>query len=83
MEAVRLEAVVEKDGELFLRGLPCRRDQKVEVIILMDACGPPTFEEEGGRPPIWRRLAGVGAGLDLPEDLAEQHDYYAHGAPKR
>ena len=30
------------------------------------------------------RLANViGAATDLPEDMAENHDHYLHGAPKR
>jgi hypothetical protein len=25
----------------------------------------------------------IGAGVDLPEDLAKNHDYYLHGTPKQ
>jgi hypothetical protein len=28
-------------------------------------------------------LRHAGRGRDLPSDLAEQHDHYAHGKPKR
>jgi hypothetical protein len=28
-------------------------------------------------------LRHAGKGRDLPHDLAEQHDHYAHGRPKR
>ena len=28
-------------------------------------------------------LRHAGRGQDLPHDLAEQHDHYAHGKPKR
>lgn len=28
-------------------------------------------------------LRHAGKGRDLPSDLAEQHDHYAHGKPKR
>jgi len=30
-----------------------------------------------------RRLVARGGIPDLPPDFAEQHDHYAHGAPKR
>lgn len=25
----------------------------------------------------------IGAGVDLPEDMAKQHDHYLHGTPKQ
>ncbi len=36
---------------------------------------------------LWRRLAALGeqlktSGVQLPSDLAEHHDFYAHGKPK-
>jgi hypothetical protein len=37
MEAVRTHGVVEKDGEICLTGLPCKRGQQVEMIILIGA----------------------------------------------
>jgi hypothetical protein len=36
MEAVRLHRVVEKDGELLLTGLPCKKGQQVEIIVLTE-----------------------------------------------
>jgi hypothetical protein len=44
---------------------------------------------EGGPIPVWERLASSMAALpkdaleSLPEDLAEQHDHYLYGTPKR
>lgn len=35
MNAVRVEATVESDGELHLTELPCRRGDKVEAIVLI------------------------------------------------
>jgi hypothetical protein len=35
MNAVRVEATIENDGELFLTELPCRRGDKVEAIVLI------------------------------------------------
>jgi len=39
--------------------------------------------------PKWMKILAEGArqlrkaGVDLPSDMAINHDYYAHGAPKR
>jgi len=37
MEAIRLQRTVEKDGEIFLTGLPYKKGQFVEMILLSDA----------------------------------------------
>jgi len=37
MEAIRLHKVVEKDGEIFMTGLPCKKGQHVEVILLTES----------------------------------------------
>lgn len=34
MEAVRIEKTLEKDGEIILKGLPFRKGEKVELIVL-------------------------------------------------
>jgi len=44
MEAIRLQKTIERDGEIFLRGLPLKKGQDVEMIILADA------------PPVLKRL---------------------------
>ncbi|MCI0692572.1 hypothetical protein L0337_11285 [candidate division KSB1 bacterium] len=36
MEAIRLQRAVEKDGEIFLAGLPYKKGQFVEMILLSD-----------------------------------------------
>ncbi len=35
MNAVRVQTIVESDGELHLTELPCRRGDKVEAIVLI------------------------------------------------
>lgn len=42
-------------------------------------------EEEGVRPLSFhdRYRSFIGMGDDLPTDMAENHDHYLHGAPKR
>ncbi len=37
MEAIRLQKAVEKDGEIFLTGLPYTKGQFIELILLSDA----------------------------------------------
>ena len=35
MNAFKIETTVERDGELHLSGLPCRKGNRLEVIVLM------------------------------------------------
>ena len=35
MQAIRIEATVQEDGELRLAPLPCRKGQRVEAIVLL------------------------------------------------
>jgi len=41
MEAVRLHKVMEKDGELLITDLPCKKGQHVEVIVLTESSVTP------------------------------------------
>ena len=36
MEAIRLHATIEKDGEIVVTGLPCQKGQTVEMIVLIE-----------------------------------------------
>jgi hypothetical protein len=36
MEAIRLQRALEKDGEIFLTGLPYKKGQYIEMILLAD-----------------------------------------------
>lgn len=36
MEAIRLHKVVEKDGEISITGLPCKKGQRVELIVRIE-----------------------------------------------
>ncbi len=36
MEAIRIQKVVEKDGEILMKGLPCKKGQQVEMILLIE-----------------------------------------------
>jgi hypothetical protein len=35
MQAIKVQTAVETDGELHLTGLPCRKGNRVEVIVLI------------------------------------------------
>ena len=35
MEAIRLHQVVEREGEIAITGLPCKKGQHVELILLL------------------------------------------------
>jgi hypothetical protein len=54
-----------------------------------EVCVEPVGRQSEPVPPVPRRtlaerLANViGTATDLPEDMAENHDHYLHGAPKR
>lgn len=41
MEAIRLHQVVEKDGEISVTGLPCKKGQYVEMILLIEPRATP------------------------------------------
>ena len=40
MEAIRLQQAVEKDGEIFLTGLPYTKGQFIEMILLSESSTP-------------------------------------------
>jgi len=52
---LRLETIVERDGEIYLRGLPYRRGEKVEMTVR------PIKPSEARKPPLTaRRLLASG-----------------------
>jgi len=36
MEAIHIHNIVEKDGEIFVKGLPFKHGQRVEMILLIE-----------------------------------------------
>ena len=53
--------------------LPEGAEVKVEVV-----------EDGDGKPPIWGELLKlVGTVQGLPPDMAQEHDHYLHGTPKK
>ncbi len=41
MEAIRIQKVVEKDGEILMKGLPCKKGQQVEMILSIETSSTP------------------------------------------
>ena len=69
MDGHRIEATVEKDGELTLEGLPFHAGEEVEVIIL------PRHGVAGGRPS--RMRLGTPVMYDRPFDPVATDDWEA------
>jgi len=70
MNAIRFHEVLQKDGELVLTGLPYRKGQHVELIVLNDSSEfRRTDGSPGARPP---RPFGLCAGeFTVPDDFDE------------
>ena len=70
MQAVKTHAWIETDGELHLKGLPCKKSDHVEVIVLISE--KPTEEQ---RQEALKRLADETGGRAFfpfkAEDLSE------------
>lgn len=73
MEAIRLDKVLDKDGEIFLKGLPYKKGQRLELILLLS--------EETSRPSLTqitaRKLLGsklIGLWKDR-EDIGDSSRY--------
>ena len=45
MRAIRLRVSADEDGELRLRGLPIRKGQQVEVVVLTDGTDESSADE--------------------------------------
>ena len=94
MKAVRFHAVVGEDQVIRIPPASPVPAGEVEVIVLQPEEHPatngapadqPNQQAPAPREHLFDRLARIAEELgikDLPEDLSENHDYYAHGAPK-
>lgn len=94
MKAVRFHAIIGKDQVIQIPSASPVPPGSAEIIVLQpeEPRTPSTSQPETPTqhpvPPgehLFDRLARIAEELgidDLPEDLSENHDYYAHGAPK-
>jgi hypothetical protein len=70
-----LEGIVKNGVVILDNGHQLPEGTRVEVIVRNGATSQPTLAE--------RLLKHAGTVPDLPPDLADQHDHYRHGTPKR
>ncbi|MGH9463427.1 MAG: hypothetical protein ACRD1X_19665 [Vicinamibacteria bacterium] len=72
MEARKIQQIVERDGEVTVKDLPCKRGQRVEMIVLLGS-----EADEGQRLPTMRDLLNsglVGMWADRT-DIADSADF--------
>jgi len=71
MEAIRLQKAVEKDGEIVLTGLPYKKGQFVEMILLSDASTTPNRPRLTARQLLQSDLVGLWENRsDIEDSLA-------------
>ena len=73
-----IAATVENDTIKLPPGVHLPDGTNVEITLLDKSAAP-----EGGTTLHERLKDFIGCIKDGPEDLATEHDHYAHGAPKR
>jgi hypothetical protein len=72
------------DGKVLVPDEPVELPAGQRFVVTVEPVKPPTPKNPGR--PQWVQKALELAQLmptNLPEDLAEQHDHYIHGTPKR
>ncbi|MGQ9628409.1 MAG: hypothetical protein ACUVV0_16085 [Anaerolineae bacterium] len=75
MEALRIHKILEKDGEIYLTGLPFKKGQCVEMIMLIESLETPMVEE---RPPLTARQLLNSGLIGLWEDRTDIEDSAAY-----
>ncbi|MGE0887359.1 MAG: hypothetical protein AB7P14_27880 [Blastocatellales bacterium] len=79
MEAIRVQQVVTKDGEIMLTGLPYKTGQSVEVILLLENTKQPLQTRltvgqlrQSGLIGLWEGREDIQDGSDYARQLREQ-----------
>ncbi len=70
MEAIRLNKVVDRDGEIFVTGLPCKKGQHVEMILLIKPSTIPRHPHLTARKILHSELIGLWRDREDIEDSA-------------
>ena len=79
MEAIRLNTVIKKDGEINMTGLPYKKGQKIEMILLAQPAS-----QSGRRPLTARQLRRSGLiGLWKDHDDIKDSAAYARQLRKQ
>jgi len=72
MEAIRIRKVLQKNGELLLKGLPYRKGQKVELIVLS---GPTEEQQPRGIPASELLKSGLVGMWKDREDIGDSSEF--------
>lgn len=79
MEAVRVQQIVAKDGEVLVRGIPWKRGQAVEIIVLSqplktDSPSRLTVRQfrQSGLIGMWKDRDDIGDSASYARSLREQ-----------
>ncbi|HWG44579.1 MAG TPA: hypothetical protein VN688_17505 [Gemmataceae bacterium] len=74
---MELHGTVQNGVVVFDTATPLAEGTKVKIQVELSA-------ETTRKPTLGERLLGLAGTVDdLPSDMAEQHDHYIHGTPKR
>ncbi len=76
MEAMRINRVVQKDGEVLIQGLPCKKGQQLEIILLFQ---PPQRETltankllNSGLAGLWNDRNDIGDSAEYARKLRDE-----------
>lgn len=73
MEAIRLHRVVEKDGEIYIKDLPFKKGQQVEMILFVEpSSAMPNGTHSTARQLLNSRLVGLWKDR---KDVTDSADY--------
>ena len=71
MEAIRLHKIIEKDGEIMVTGLPYRKGQRIEMILLPESSVKPPKPYLTANQLLHSELIGIWKDREDIEDSAE------------
>ena len=70
MEAIRINKLVEKDGEISLTNLPVKKGQHVEMVLLFESPEKPKKRFMTARDLLNSGLAGLWKDRDIKDSVA-------------
>ncbi len=79
MEALRMHKLIERDGEIHLAGLPYKKGQRVDLIVLIETPGIHTWPSltagqllNSGLVGLWKDRTDIGDSVSFARYLREQ-----------
>ncbi len=70
MEAIRINKLIEKDGEISLKDLPVKKGQQVEMILLIESPQKPEKRYMTARDLLNSGLAGLWKDRNIKDSVA-------------